>query len=174
MLQVYRSAHPVVPTDTQMLVLCTRLEKLMKVLARASEFNPKTHPKRIRRQAMWMHVASLLDISWDKGMEPVYCSWERCRNPLAHGDPEVFASMKYDEAFRHIFRLQGGFNALLAGIFRCHTIIRISPMETELEARIRFTVRVMSDQEWERRIVTTLNAVTVDKAGDSADPDLDK
>ena len=184
MLQVYRSAHPAVPTDTKMLVLCTRLEKLVTVLAEASKFalEPYLTVKRkkplkgvasVRRRAMWRHVASLLDISWDKGMKSVHCSWERCRNALAHGDPDVFANMEPDEAFRHIFRLQGGFNALLTGIFRCHTIIRISPMETDLEARVRFTINVMSDKEWEQRIVAALNAVSFEMAGYSADPDSD-
>lgn len=173
MLQVYRSAHPVVPTDTKMLVLCTRLEKLVKVLACASEFKPETYPKPNRRKAMWMHVASLLDISWGKGMETVYCSWERCRHPIAHGNPEVFESMNPDEAFRHMYRLQGGFNALLAGIFRCQSCIRISPMETELEAKVQFTIKAMSDQDWERRIVTTLNAVNLGMAGYTSSPDLE-
>lgn len=184
LLQVYRSANPVVPTDTKMLVLCARLEKLVKVLAHASNFTHERHLKRerpkelkgtdsVKRRAKWRHVARLLDISWDEGMKPVHYSWEQCRHALAHGNPEVFASMEPDEAFRHMFRLQGGFNALLAGIFRCQTCIRISPMETELEARVRFTIKAMSDQEWERRIVTTLNAVTFDMAGYSADPDLE-
>jgi hypothetical protein len=184
MLQVYRSAHPVVPTDTQMLVLCTRLEKLVKVLACASKYTPASYltskPKKslkgmeaVKRRAMWRHVASLLDISWDKGMKPVHYSWEKCRHALAHGNPEVFASMEPDEAFRHRYRLQGGFNALLAGIFRCQSCIRISPMETELEARVGFTITATSDQEWDRRIVTILRAVTSDTAGYSADSDLD-
>ena len=183
MLQVYRSAHPVVPTDTKMLVLCTRLEKLIKVLAHASNFMHDPHIKRerekplkgtdsVKRRAKWRHVAKLLDISWENGMKPVHYSWEQCRHALAHGDPEVFASMKPDEAFRHMFRLQGGFNALLAGIFRCNTCVRISPMEPALEARVRFTIKVMSDQEWEQRIVNALNAVTFEMAGYTNAPDF--
>jgi hypothetical protein len=184
MLQVYRSAHPVVPTDTQMLVLCTRLEKLIRVLAHASNFTHERHLKRkrskelkgadsVKRRAKWRHVARLLDISWDNGMKPVHYSWEKCRHALAHGNPEVFASMKPDEAFRHRYRLQGGFNALLAGIFRCQSCIRISPMETELEARVGLTITATSDQEWDRRIINVLSAVTSDTAGYSADSDLD-
>ena len=184
MLQVYRSAHPVVPTDTQMLVLCTRLEKLVRVLAHASNFTHERHLKRerpkelkgsdsVKRRAKWRHVARLLDISWDNGMKPVHYSWEKCRHALAHGNPEVFASMKPDEAFRHRYRLQGGFNALLAGIFRCQSCIRISPMETEFEARVGFTITATSDQEWDRRIINVLRAVTSDTAGYSADSDLD-
>lgn len=183
MLQVYRSAHPVVPTDTKMLVLCTRLEKLVVLLTQASNFTHERHLKRerkkalkgtdaVKRRAKWRHVAKLLDISWDKGLKPVHYSWEQCRNALAHGNPEVFASMKPDEAFRHIFRLQGGFNALLSGIFRCETVIRISPIEPELEARIRFTIKAISDGEWEQRIVKTLNSVTLETAGYAEAPDL--
>ena len=175
MLHVYRSAHPVVPTDTKMLALCTRLEKLVLMLAITDNFTHESHIKNsrtdlkgidgVKRRAKWRHVAKLLDISWDKGMKPVHYSWEKCRNTLAHGNPDVFASMESDEAFRHMFQLQGGFNALLAGIFCCRTVIQISPMETELEARVRFTITVMNDQEWERRIVTTLDAVTLGTAG---------
>lgn len=184
MLQVYRSAHPVVPTDTQMLVLCARLEKLVKVLACASKYTPASYltskPKKslkgmeaVKRRAMWRHVASILDISWGNGMKSVHSSWERCRHALAHGDPEVFANMNPDEAFRHMYRLQGGFNALLAGIFRCQTAIRISPMEPDLEARVQFTIKAMGDQEWDRRIVSTLHAVTSKTAGYSGDTNQD-
>lgn len=184
MLQVYRSAHPVVPTDTKMLALCTRLEKLVVLLAQASNFTHQQHIKRkrekplkgtdaVKRRAKWRHVAELLDISWHKGMKPVHYSWEQCRNSLAHGNPEVFASMNSDEAFRHMYRLQGGFNALLAGIFRCHTNILISPMEPDLEANVRFTIKATGDQERERRIIITLNTVTFEMAGYTSSPDLE-
>lgn len=180
MLQVYRSAHPAVPTDTKMLVLCTRIEKLVDVLTCASKYKQAPYllrnrkgAKSVRRRSKWRHVANLLDISWENGMKPVHCSWERCRNALAHGDPEVFASMNPDEAFRHMYRLQGGFNALLAGIFRCQSCVRISPMETELEAKVQFTIKAMGDQEWDRRIVSTLHAVTSKMAGYSGDTNQD-
>lgn len=180
MLQVYRSVHPAVPTDTKMLMLCTRIEKLVKVMAAASKFEHAPHQKRkrqkhlkgtdaVKRRALWRHVAELFDISWDKGLKPVHYSWEQCRHKLAHGNPEVFVSMRSDDAFRHMFRLEGGFNALLAGIFRCHTNIRISPMEPKLSANIRLTISVMNNQEWERRIVTALNAVTLKMAGYAED-----
>jgi hypothetical protein len=81
--------------------------------------------------------------------------------------------MNPDEAFRHMYRLQGGFNALLAGIFRCQSCVRISPMETELEAKVQFTIKAMGDQEWDRRIVSTLHAVTSKMAGYSGDTNQD-
>ena len=117
------------------------------------------------KRTLFRHVAENLRLPWEDGFQATYEAWLN-RDKIAHGAPRVFARMdNLFQSFANRSRIEGGFNALLAGIFRIQGFICLSAFEDEPKEFLMRTYSHLPGSTEERSLREKLGNITLADTG---------